>query len=279
MYLRDVHAEGDIPTLHQLIRENPLGILTTAIRSPAHPFIQSSHVPFVLDVVDEEDADRGESQDLGILRGHLARQNPQSKAMMQSVHALSDAPPSLHPLPAGDVGSGVGASRVLEDEVMVLFNTPVHHYVTPKFYVETKPQSGKVVPTWNYAAAQVYGKARIYFETASPETADFLSRQVHDLSLHAETSIMGHTGVDSAPTPWAVSDAPDRYIQLLQKAIIGVEIRIQRLEGKFKMSQEVSNGDREGVVQGFASMRSDVGSSMSSIVRERGRRQEKGTMR
>ncbi|KAK5996242.1 hypothetical protein PT974_04674 [Cladobotryum mycophilum] len=248
MYLRDVHAETTIATLRQLIRDNPLGILTTAIRSERHPLIQSSHIPFILDVANESD-----ETELGVLRGHVARQNPQSKAMIESVQS-----------------SASSSDYVLEEEVLVLFNSPVHHYVTPKFYTETKPSNGKVVPTWNYAAAQVYGKAKIYFDSKSEETVAFLSKQVDDLSRHSETSIMGYTGSGSKPTPWNVSDAPDKYVQLLQKAIIGIEIKIDRFEGKFKMSQEMSQGDREGVINGFGGMGSEIGSQMAEIVRERG---------
>ncbi|GJN74076.1 transcriptional protein [Purpureocillium lilacinum] len=246
MYLRGVHADATIPMLRQLIRDNPLGILTTAIRSKSYPTIQSSHIPFILDVKD--DADESE---LGVLRGHLARQNPQSKAMMD---AAAQEP---------------SAQNVLEDEVMVLFSAAAHHYVTPKFYTETKPSTGKVVPTWNYAAAQAYGKARIFYDSKADETGAFLSQQIHDLSKHAETSVMGYTGAGDRPGPWSVSDAPEPYIKLLQKNIIGIEITIERLEGKFKMSQEMQRGDRDGVIQGFENLGSEVGSQMADLVRER----------
>jgi len=251
MYLRGVHADATIATLRKLIHDNPLGILTTAIRSPTAPFIQSSHIPFVLDVEDEDS-----ETELGVLRGHVARANPQSKAMIEAVRSRS--PPS----PA-DVD-------VLEEEVLVLFNSTAQHYVTPKFYVETKPATGKVVPTWNYAAAQVYGRARIYWDHKSPDTIAFLSKQINDLSDYAEERIMDHVGTDARPCPWKVSDAPETYVNLLQKAIVGIEIKIERLEGKFKMSQELSAGDREGVIQGFKALGTEAGCHVSSLVKERG---------
>ncbi|TKA29667.1 Uncharacterized protein B0A49_13826, partial [Cryomyces minteri] len=139
------------------------------------------------------------------------------------------------------------------------------------FYTETKPANGKVVPTWNYAAAQAYGQARIYFDFSSEETTSFLSKQISDLSQYAEESVMGYTGTSTKPSPWKVSDAPPRFIQLLQKNIIGIEIVIDRLEGKFKMSQEMGQGDREGVVNGFQALDSDVGRQMADVVSERGR--------
>ncbi|OTA55870.1 hypothetical protein K449DRAFT_357011 [Hypoxylon sp. EC38] len=246
MYLRGVHADATIPMLRQLIRKHPLGILTTAITSSTYPLIQSSHIPFVLDVEDETS-----ETELGILRGHVARQNPQSKAMIDSLEARSQVSPSI-----------------LEQEVLVLFNSPVQHYVTPKFYTETKPGTGKVVPTWNYAAAQVYGRAKVYYDSKSADTKAFLSKQISDLSQYAETSIMGYTG-NGKPGPWKVSDAPERYVELLQKNIIGIEITIERLEGKFKMSQEMGQGDSDGVIKGFSSLGSEIGTEMAKLVEER----------
>ncbi|RYP70517.1 hypothetical protein DL769_004931 [Monosporascus sp. CRB-8-3] len=246
MYLRAIHADASIPALRQLIRTNPLGILTTAIASDHYPLIQSSHIPFVLDVEDEES-----ETELGVLRGHLARQNPQVKAMIDSLKSQSSS------------------ANVLEQEVQVLFHSTAQHYVTPKFYVETKPTTGKVVPTWNYAAAQVYGRAKVFYDS-SEESAAFLSEQIGDLSRHAEENIMGFTGSGETPGPWKVTDAPDRYIQLTQKAIVGIEIAVDRLEGKFKMSQEMPHGDREGVIRGFESLDTEVGHAVAKLVRERG---------
>ncbi|KAI1253705.1 hypothetical protein MGN70_004097 [Eutypa lata] len=247
MHLRDVHADATIPMLRELIRENPLGILTTAISSSTYPLIQSSHIPFVLDVQDESS-----ETELGVLRCHIARQNPQAKAIIDSLESG----------PQGNAGC-------LEQEVLVLFNSPIHHYVTPKFYTETKPDSGKVVPTWNYAAAQAYGRAKVYYDSKSDESKEFMSKQIHDLSQYAETSIMGYTGVDK-PGPWKVTDAPENYVELLRKNIIGIEISIERLEGKFKMSQELRKGDREGVIKGFGRLQGEIGVQMSGLVKERG---------
>ncbi|KAI0104103.1 transcriptional regulator PAI 2-type [Nemania sp. FL0031] len=122
MYLRGVHAESSIRVLRQLVRDHPLGVLTTAIRSKLAPFILSSHIPFLLDVEDENS-----EEELGVLRGHIARQNPQSKVLIEAAQASSASTPN-----------------VLEEEVLVLFTAPAQHYVTPKFYKETKPTTGKV---------------------------------------------------------------------------------------------------------------------------------------
>ncbi|PHH88458.1 hypothetical protein CDD83_7510 [Cordyceps sp. RAO-2017] len=254
MFFPAAHAEKSIPVLRRLIREYPLGVLTTAISCEEQPLILSSHIPWVLDVDDESS-----ETELGRLRGHLARQNPQSKAMISAVQSAD----------SGNDGDG-GSARTLEQEVLVLFTAAPHHYVTPKFYVETKPTTAKVVPTWNYAAVQAYGKATVYFDPAAADTSAFLDRQIGDLSRHTETSVMDYTGQGDRPGPWRVSDAPERYVDLMKKNIIGVEIALHRLEGKFKMSQEMRRGDRIGVVQGFESLGSDLGRAMADIVRERG---------
>ena len=93
---------------------------------------------------------------------------------------------------------------------------------------------------------------------------------------------MGYTGGVAAegggekkPTPWKVSDAPESYVGLLKKNIIGIEIHIERLQGKFKMSQELGEGDRQGVVQGFEGLGSEVGHGMARTVRERGEMKKK----
>ncbi|KIW68167.1 hypothetical protein PV04_04129 [Phialophora macrospora] len=237
MYLRAAHVEKDVAVLQQLIRDNPLGILTTAIRSENAPFIQCSHIPFLLDTPDTNEGAHG------ILRGHMAKQNPQAKVLMECInHTTLDLP----------------------DEVLVLFTGPHHHYVTPQFYTATKPQTGKVVPTWNYAAVQVYGKIRVYCDSKADETGAFLQRQISDLSRYAESAIMAYS------SPWGVADAPAPYIEMLKKNIIGIEIRIDRLEGKFKMSQELGKADRDGVVNGFMDLGTDLGLGMAKAVKERG---------
>ncbi|KAL6249077.1 hypothetical protein RBB50_004140 [Rhinocladiella similis] len=244
MYLRAAHAEFNIPALRDFIKQNPLGLLVTAVSSPNFPTIQCTHIPWLIDVQDESS-----ETELGRLRGHMAKANPHTKALTEAVQA-------------GDAGT---STNTLTEEVSIMFTGPVHHYVTPKFYVETKPSTGKVVPTWNYSAVQVYGKARIYCDSGSGETGAFLQKQISDLSNHAETNVMGYTS-----KPWTVNDAPERYVEMLRKAIVGIEVEITRLEGKYKMSQEMGVGDREGVIKGFEAMGTDVGLMIAKTVEERG---------
>lgn len=249
MYLRAAHAETNIPFLHQFIRDNPLGILTTAIKSDSYPFIQSSHIPFLLDVLETDDEDHG------VLRGHMAKQNPQAKALMDALAQQQQQ--QQQPLPS--------ETSELQDEILILFNGPYHHYITPKFYTETKPDTGKVVPTWNYSAVQAYGKIRLYSDSpsASETTSGFLQKQIEELSRMSETGIMGFA------QPWKVADAPENYVQLLKKNIIGIEVRIERLQGKVKMSQELKEGDRQGVINGFEKLGTDEGRGIAKTVRER----------
>ncbi|KAK0118141.1 hypothetical protein ONS95_012447 [Cadophora gregata] len=247
MYLRAVHTDLNLPTLYQFIRSNPLGIFTTSITSPNFHTIQSSHIPWVLDISPE---DESISPPKARLRGHLARANPQTKALIE--HATQTS------------------SNTLQQEVMILFNGPSHHYVTPKFYVDTKPSTGKVVPTWNYSAVQVYGKATIYFDTQSPSTGEFLTSQIDELSKQSEEKIFGYTGKNGAAKAWSVNESPDSYIALLKKAIIGIEIEIESIAGKFKMSQELAKGDREGVIKGFEALGTEEGNEIARTVKERG---------
>ncbi|KAG9194219.1 hypothetical protein G6011_04254 [Alternaria panax] len=246
MYLRAVHAEKDIARLQQFIRVNPLGILTTAVESKSFPFLHSSHIPFVLDTEYTID-----SVHLGVLRGHLARANPQAKTLIEHLQSQNK-------------DEKTDTVQTVSRDVMILFNGPAHHYVTPKFYKETKPTTGKVVPTWNYSAVQVYGRASVFYDTKAAATGEFLDKQIRDLSLQSERDIMGYE------KPWQVEDAPTSYIELLKKAIIGIQIEITDIGGKYKMSQEMGSGDQQGVIDGFKAMRSDIGAEIAKTVEQRG---------
>ncbi|KAK2612665.1 hypothetical protein QQS21_001282 [Conoideocrella luteorostrata] len=250
MYFSAAHQETDLHVLQQLIRDHPLGSIITGIPSAKYPFLQLSHIPFVLDI---EDACSKVKK--GRLRGHLTRQNPQSQAILEAL--------ALQPT----------KDNVLIQEVLIVFQSP-DHYVTPKFYTDTKPSTGKVVPTWNYAAVQAYGPAKIFFDSGCPETCKFLDKQLADLSHQSETRIMGYTG-GAAPAEWKPTDAPERYIEILKKSIIGIEITINRLEGKFKMSQDKNPNDRQGVIQGFASLRTEGAAAVGEMIRERSELKDK----
>jgi len=119
-------------------------------------------------------------------------------------------------------------------EALMIFQGP-EGYITPNWY-PTKAQSGKVVPTWNYAVVHAYGRPEVMND------ADWLRRHVTELTVQQEKS---------EARPWAVSDAPDRFIEVMLRGIVGFRFAITRLEGKWKMSQNRELPDRAGVVKGL----------------------------
>lgn len=120
------------------------------------------------------------------------------------------------------------------DECLVVFQGP-QAYVTPSWYA-TKRETGKVVPTWNYATVQAWGRPVVTHDPA------WLRRQLDDLTDLREGRL---------PKPWAVSDAPDTFVAAQMKGIVGIEIEIGRIEGKWKMSQNRNEADQRGVVEGL----------------------------
>ncbi|KAJ5212885.1 hypothetical protein N7449_000054 [Penicillium cf. viridicatum] len=128
-------------------------------------------------------------------------------------------------------------------------------------YTETKPDTRKVVPTWNYSAVQVYGKLSLYYDSKTFEAGAFLHKHIRDLLQHTEETIIGYATVD---------EAPEKYVELLQRNIVEIEIRIEKIQGKFKTSQQMKVGDREGVAMGFAAMGGETGKALSKLVKERG---------
>ena len=126
-------------------------------------------------------------------------------------------------------------------------------YITPAWY-PAKQEHGKVVPTWNYVAVHAYGTLRLRHE------ADFLRAHLDALTARHEA------GRDA---PWQVTDAPREYIARMLEAIVGFEIEIARLEGKWKMSQNRSSADIDGVVRGLGASASDRDRAVAAIVEAR----------
>ena len=119
-------------------------------------------------------------------------------------------------------------------EALAIFSG-AQHYISPSWY-EEKQVTGKVVPTWNYVVVHAYGSLKVM------DDADWLRAHVESLTTIHEAA---------SPEPWAVSDAPADYIASIIKGIVGLEMRITRLEGKWKLSQNRSESDRRGVVEGL----------------------------
>ena len=139
------------------------------------------------------------------------------------------------------------------EQCLVVFQGP-QQYITPSWYV-TKQETGKVVPTWNYVVVHAWGRPRVVDDVA------WLRRQVEDLTNLNEGRF---------PAPWKVSDAPEPYLQSQLKSIIGIEIPIDRIEGKWKVSQNRPEADRAGVVAGLSGS-GESREVMASLVAERGR--------
>jgi transcriptional regulator len=147
--------------------------------------------------------DSGAAEPHGALHGHLARNNEQWKL------------------------DSVG-------EALVIVRGP-DAYITPGWYA-TKAETGRVVPTWNYVTAHVYGRLI-----------------VHDDPVWTEDLVRRLTTKHEAYRnhPWSVDDAPRAFIEGQLRAIVGIELAITRIEAKAKLSQNRSPADVEGVIAGL----------------------------
>lgn len=140
----------------------------------------------------------------GTLQGHIARANPLF----------------------GEIGEGI--------EALAIFHGP-QSYITPSWYA-TKKETGKVVPTWNYAVVHVSGVLRVV------DNASWLRAQLNALTNQNEASFA---------KPWAVSDAPKDYIDKIMAAIVGIEMTITKMLGKWKVSQNQPAQNQRGVIAGL----------------------------
>lgn len=131
-------------------------------------------------------------------------------------------------------------------EALVIFSGP-QSYVTPSWYVASKPAHGKVVPTWNYCVVHAHGPLRIHHDPV------WLHALVTRLTAHHESA---------RSAPWAVADAPADFIAQQLAAIVGIEIPVTRLVGKWKVSQNRPAADRAGVTAGLAA------GAMARLVRD-----------
>ncbi len=155
----------------------------------------------------------------GTLRGHVARANPVWRDFNQDVEAL------------------------------VIFQG-ANSYITPSWYA-TKKETGKVVPTWNYAVVHAYGSLKIIDDTA------WLRGLVERLTTQHEAA---------KAAPWKVSDAPENYIEPLLRAIVGIEILITKILGKWKVSQNQPQANRTGVIEGLREIADDNASVMAAMI-------------
>jgi len=142
---------------------------------------------------------------------------------------------------------------VSEVDVLAIFAGP-QHYISPNWY-PGKLEDGKVVPTWNYAVVHAYGRLRIV------EDADWLLAHLTSLTDEHEAGSAG---------PWKVSDAPEDFIRGQMRGIVGLELPIRRLEGKWKTSQNRTPRDRRAVAEGLKQVGTAESLEMKALVEERG---------
>ncbi len=178
----------------------------------------ANHIPFEIDPTATSAAPQG------TLRAHVARANPAWKDFNRDIDAL------------------------------VVFQGP-QSYITPTWYVDAKPATGKVVPTWNYCVVHAHGPLRVF------DDRDWLHAQLERLVRRHESE---------RATPWHLSDAPPDFIEKQIAAIVGIEIPLTRLEGKWKVSQNRNDQDRAGIVAGLSAAPADDAAAMASLVRQRG---------
>ncbi|HYN73367.1 MAG TPA: FMN-binding negative transcriptional regulator, partial [Nakamurella sp.] len=117
-------------------------------------------------------------------------------------------------------------------------------YVSPTWYA-SKAEHGRVVPTWNYVTAHVYGPLVIHDD---PVWVDALVRRLTDRHERGASSTGRPWTVER---PWTVDDAPARYVEGQLRAIVGVEVVISRIEAKLKLSQNRPAADIDGVIAGL----------------------------
>jgi transcriptional regulator len=123
-------------------------------------------------------------------------------------------------------------------------------YITPSWY-ETKKETGKVVPTWDYASVNAYGIIQII------EDAEWLRSQIERLTTFHEAN---------NPEQWKVSDAPEEFIDKMIAGIIGIEFEITRLEGKWKVSQNQPERNIDSVIAGLQKRNGPQDAMLAEII-------------
>ncbi len=162
------------------------------------------------------------------------------------------------PAPFGTLRGHVArANAVWKDfsaqiDALVVFQGP-HTYISPAWYA-TKKEHGKVVPTWNYAVVHASGRLRVIDDRA------WLRRFVEQLTDRHEKP---------RTDPWKVIDAPADFIDTMTEAIVGIEVPIAQLTGKWKVSQNRPQTDRVGVAAGLMQDENDMATSMAQLVQQK----------
>ncbi len=140
---------------------------------------------------------------------------------------------------------------VCDASALVIFQGP-DSYISPSWYPSTR-ENARVVPTWNYAVVHVHGVLRFVDDPAWVRS-------------HVETLTREHEG--KRDPPWAVTDAPADFVEKMVAAVVGIEISITQLVGKWKVSQNRSISDRVGVVEALEHEGTPSGATIAALIRE-----------
>jgi transcriptional regulator len=133
---------------------------------------------------------------------------------------------------------------------LLIFQGPMS-YISPSYY-PSKLETEKVVPTWNYAVVHVHAKLKVM------DDAEWILAQINSLTTQQEKD---------RDKPWKVSDAPSDYVEKLLAALIGLEITIERMEGKWKTSQNQKPQDHQGVIDGLTKEGTQNALAMAALVK------------
>jgi transcriptional regulator len=165
--------------------------------------------------------------------------------LAQVVHRGGDGELDADPVPLlfdattrtlrGHVARANPLWRVAAGQPVLAVFTGTDAYVSPNWY-PIKAATHKAVPTWNYLVVHAHGTLQVH------DDADWLRAFLTQLTARHEAS---------QPRPWSLADAPEDYLRQMLRAIVGIEIPVARLAGKFKASQNRSAADREGVARGL----------------------------
>ena len=167
---------------------------------------------------------------------------------------------STEPAPNGCLQGHVARANTLwkeagpDAQVLVIFNGP-EHYISPSSYA-SKARDGRVVPTWNYVAVHAHGTLRVIDDAA------WVAAQMQALTSTHEAG---------RAAPWSVEDAPADYIERMRMAVVGIEIVVSRLEGKWKVSQNQPAENQESLVAALEADDNEQSTTMARLIRQRRR--------
>lgn len=177
--------------------------------------------------------------------------HPGEELVANHIPFFLDRTRGLHGTLIGHVARANPVWRQLcPDTPSVVLFQGAQSYITPGWY-PGKAEHGKVVPTWNYVVAHVHGTARVV------EDRNWKLNMLNRLTNSQEVR---------QTMPWRVGDAPTDYIDKLMRAVVGIEISIDRIEGKLKASQDEDLQDRHGTVKGLQMAPDDPSRTMAKLV-------------